>query len=250
LRPVLRRVRTLSIAGLLALVVVASAAAGWGGNDPVRNAPLGSLPLACDKAPMGRTCIDAGVYFLDKARARAGLPAYKLPANFRSLTPAQQIFVLTNLDRIQYGLPPITGLTAALNHDAVNGVQAAADPAPTSTAGLKGWTSNWAGGFANAPMAYEAWVWDDGLGSSNGNCSPSHRSACWAHRHNILWKFRRGAVLAMGAATGFAPSDHSFRAYTMLLVGGVRQGNWPRYCYTWRRAVADGAGRNAYDPRG
>jgi hypothetical protein len=245
---VLRPARSLSLAAGLALVVVASAAAGWAGKDPAHNYPLGQLPRACATAPTGRTCIDAGVYYLDKARATVGLAAYKLPAGFASLTPARQMFVLTNLDRILYGLPPIPGLTRKLNHDALaNGVRRATDPLPTDMSGIRTATANWAGWFANAPMAYEAWVWDDGLGSGNINvdCSASQRSGCWSHRHAALWRFGRRAVLAMGAAAGF--DSHHDRGYTMLLVSGDA-GYHPRYSYTWRKAVAEGAGKNTYDP--
>ena len=241
-----RPIRSLSIAALLALVVVAGAAAGWAGKDPAHNYRLGNLPRACAKAPAQKTCIDAGVYYLDRARAKAGLPAYKLPADFPSLTPARQMFILTNLDRIAYGLPPIPGLTARLSHDAlVNGVWRANDPLPSDMRGLRHAMSNWAGWFANAPMAYEAWMWDDGLGTGNIDCTPSRRSGCWAHRHAVLWRFGRGAVLAMGAAGGF--DSHHERGYAMLLVSGSA-GYHARYSYTWRKAVADGAGTNAYDP--
>ena len=233
---------------MLALVVVAGAAAGWAGKDPTHNYPLGDLPRACAKAPTRRTCINAGVYYLDKARANVGLPAYKLPADFPALAPARQMFVLTNLDRILYGLPPIPGLTARLNHDAlVNGVWRATDPLPTNMSGMRSATANWAGWFANAPMAYEAWMWDDGLGSGNINvdCTSDQRAGCWAHRHAVLWKFGKRAVLAMGAAGGF--DSHHNRGDAMLLVGG--DGSYsPRYSYTWRKAVADGAGTNTYDP--
>jgi hypothetical protein len=95
--------------------------------------------------------------------------------------------------------------------------------------------------YDNAPMAYEAWMWDDGLGSSNGDCTQPNRSGCWGHRHNVLWKFNRGARLAMGAAAGRDRYGH--RSYAMLLVGGLRLVYKPAYVYTWRRAVADGAGR-------
>ncbi len=232
------------VVGMLA--VVASAGAGWGGRDPGRNYPLGPLPAACSGAPMGKTCINAGVYYLDKARAKVGLPKYKLPARFAALSQAKQMFVLVNLDRVAYHLPPIPGLTASLDHDAfVKGVVPGLDPAPTSTAFLTAWNANWAGGFANAPMAYEAWMWDDGLGSGNGDCTPSHRAGCWGHRHNVLWRFGRHAVTAMGAAAGF-DSLHR-RGYATLLVGGA-SGYEPRYAYTWTQAVAAGAGRNPYDP--
>lgn len=243
-----RRIRSFSIAAVLALVVVASAAAGWAGSDPAHNYPLGHLPPACANSPSQKRCIDAGVYYLDKARAKAGLLSYRLPEDFASLKPPRQLFILTNLDRIAYGLPPIPGLTARLNHDAlVSGVWRAGDPLPSDMSGLRTAVSNWAGWLANPPIAYEAWMWDDGLGSRNlvADCTPSRRSGCWAHRHTVLWRFGRGAVLAMGAAGGVDSQDAP--GYAMLLVSGGA-GFHPRYSYTWREAVIDGAGTNTYEP--
>src|SRR6201984_606512 len=42
-----RVIRSLVIIGVLALVIVASASADWGGKDPPRNTPLGVLPSSC-----------------------------------------------------------------------------------------------------------------------------------------------------------------------------------------------------------
>jgi hypothetical protein len=224
---------------------VSSAAATWAGRDPVRNTRLGVLPSSCYTAPNGKECVDAGVYYLDRARAKAGLPAYALPANFASLSPPRQIFILANLDRIQYGLPPIPGMTAALNHDALaSGVWRATDPHVSHTAGLKTVWPGWAGAFYNAPMAYEGWVWDDGLGSNNPRCTSTDHSRCWGHRHSVLWKY--GTVAAMGAAAGRDGSRHQ-RGYAYIFVGGSSAFH-PAYTYTWEQAVADGAGSNAYDP--
>ena len=239
-----RAIRPLLIASALALVFVAGASAGWGGSDPPKNTPLRRLPSSCSAAPTGKQCINAGVYYLDRARAKVGLPPYALPANFTSLSPPRQIFILVNLDRVQYGLPPITGMTAALDHDAlVSGVWRADDPYPSNTAGLNIWWPGWAGAFDNAPMAYEGWVWDDGLGSKNRRCTPTDHSRCWGHRHSVLWKY--GPVLAMGAAAGRDSRHH--RGYAYLFVGG-NAGYKPAYTYTWKQAVEDGAGTNTYDP--
>lgn len=241
---VLRRPRSLLLAGSLALVVVASASAAWGGKDPAHNTPIGRMPSSCRGAPTGTACIDAAVYYLDRARSRVHLPPYALPANFPSLSPPRQVFILVNLDRVQYGLRPITGMTAALDHDAlVSGIWRADDPHPSDTSGLNVWWPGWAGAFYNAPMAYEAWMWDDGLGSTNPRCTRTDHSRCWGHRHSVLWKY--GPVLAMGAAAG-RDSRHR-RGYAYLFVGG-NAGYKPAYTYTWTQAVEDGAGTNAYDP--
>jgi hypothetical protein len=179
------------------------------------------------------------VAVLNQARASLGQPAYAIPANFVSLTPAEQGFVLANLDRILYGLAPVTGLTAALDTDAAAGVHADADPQPTASNYLA-WTANWAGGFSNMPLAYEAWMYDDGPGSGNLDCSSSNTAGCWGHRHDVLYKFDpTGGALAMGVAQGTDPSGQA--GYAMLLFGGDESYR-PDYVYTWAQAVAAGAG--------
>jgi hypothetical protein len=208
---------------------------------------MGLLPSSCSSAPTGAECINAGVYYLDKARSRNGLPPYALPENFPSLSPTRQLFILINLDRLAYGLAPIPGMTAALNRDAfVNGVWPADDPHPSNTAGLNTWWPGWAGWFYNAPMAYETLVWNDGLGSTNPRCTPTDHSRCWGHRHSVLWRFPVGSVLAMGLAAG--RDSHHRRGYAYLFVGGNPGSYRPIYTYRWKQAVADGAGRNTYDP--
>ena len=243
----LRGLRSVALAGVLTLVVVASALANWGGSDPPTNTPIRILPSSCKTAPTGKECIDVGVWYLDRARAKVGLPAYALPANFPSLSPTRQMFILVNLDRIKYGLPPIPGMTGPLNHDAlVSGVWKADDPHPSNTAGLTTWWPGWAGAFSNAPMAYETWVWNDGLGAQNPRYTPSDHSRCWGHRHSVLWKFGGGSVLAMGLAAG-RDSRHHARGYAYIFVGGGA-GFTPTYTYTWKQAVEAGAGTNTYDP--
>ncbi len=221
---------------LVGLVVIAAActapaaagADGWAGADPSSNFPQGSLPDACDTDPTGATCTDAAVQYLNQARASLGQPAYQLPANFASLTPGQQALVLVNLDRILYGLDPIPGLTAALNQAAADAVQADNDPS-TDDPAIDSFTANWAGGFPNLPLAYEAWMYDDGPGSSNVDCNSPGDSGCWGHRHDILWKFDPG-TLAMGIAAGTDPQGDP--GYAMLLVHG--DGSYhPAYTDTW-----------------
>ena len=227
-----------------ALVVVASGSAAWGGKDPPHGTRIGRLPSQCRSAPTGDECINAAVYYLDKARSRVHLPPYALPANFPALPPPRQLFILVNLDRIQYGLPPFPGMTAQLDHDAlVSGVWRADDPFPSHPDGLRVWWPGWAGAFYNAPMAYEAWVWNDGLGSTNPRCTPSDHSRCWGHRHSVLWKY--GSNAAMGAAAG--RDSHHHRSYTYLFVGGTAAYR-PTFTYTWQQAVEGGAGTNTYDP--
>jgi hypothetical protein len=214
----------------------AALASGPVGTDPSTNFQIGALPQACQTDPTGVVCIDASVGYLNQARASLGQPPYALPADFASLTPAQQALILTNSDRVLYNLPPITGLTDALDGDAAAGVTSDSDPTP-STSDWYGYTSNAAWGDANMVLAYEGWMYDDGLGSDNVDCTASDTSGCWGHRHDILWQFDAGA-LAMGAAAGTDSSGN--RSFTMLLVQGSPSFN-PVYTYTWAQALADGA---------
>jgi hypothetical protein len=208
------------------------------GTDPSSNFVVGSLPFACQTDPTGAVCIDAALNDLDQARASLGQPPYALPGNFVSLDPAKQALVLTNLDRILYGLAPVQGLTGALDQDAATGVQGDADPQPSDSDWLA-FTSNWAGGYENIVLAYEAWMYDDGPGSGNMDCSASGSSGCWGHRHDILWQFDSGGgALLMGAAAGVDPSGSLGEA--MLIEQITPQSN-PSYTYTWAQAVADGA---------
>jgi hypothetical protein len=238
------RVRTAGMLAAAAIVLMGPITAGAMadgpvGADPSSNFAVGSLPPACDSEPTGAVCIDAAVSYLDQARASLGQPPYTLPSDFDSLSPDEQAFVLTNLDRVLYGLPPVPGLTAQLDQDAAAGVQEDEDPQP-SDSNWWGYTANWAYGFDNMPLAYEAWMYDDGPGSGNLDCTSSDTSGCWGHRHDILWSFDGGGALAMGAAAGDDPSGAP--GYTMLIEEGDPQtGTSYTYTYTWSEAVADGA---------
>ena len=154
---------------------------GWLGLErswpphPPANLPLGPLPASCVQAPVGPACEEAVVANLDSARRQLGLGPYDLPSNFTSLAPARQLLVLTNLDRLAYGLAPVAGLNAELDESALEGVEQLSDPLPPvellpGTA-VWGFTSNWAGNFPNAPAAYYEWMYDDGYGGANAACT-------------------------------------------------------------------------------
>lgn len=60
------------------------------------------------------------------------------------------------------------------------------------------WGSNWAGGEASALLADYDWVYDDGPGSPNMDCTNALANGCWDHRRNVLGNY--GPRPAMGAA--------------------------------------------------
>lgn len=238
-----RSLRAAALIVMASLALPAGALAASAGPDPSANFPVEQAPAACS-APTSADCISASLAILDQARASLGQPAYAVPSDFASLTPVEQGFVLANLDRILYGLAPVTGLSAALDKDATAGVQQVADPQPTAPDYLA-WTSNWAGGFATLPLAYEAWMYDDGPGSGNLDCTASSTAGCWGHRHSVLYRFDRSGPLAMGVAAGTDPTGQP--GYTMLLFEG-QDTYRPAYVYTWAQAVAAGAAGGPVTP--
>jgi len=241
------RMRVGGILVSAAIALLASSAPAlansWAGSDPASNFAMPYIPQLCwdppTGDPTGPACIDWSVSVLDQARASMGLPAYVLPTDFDSLSPAQQLLVLTDADRAAYGLAPIPGLTDQLDQDANGGVQANTDPWPSSGSWMA-YTSNWAGGYVNVVLAYFGWMYDDGPGSGNQDCTTADPGGCWGHRHDVLWEFdASGGPTAMGAAAGsYAAGTPS---YAMLLVQGSDSSYQPAYTYTWNQAVSDGA---------
>ena len=68
---------------------------------------------------------------LDRARAAMGLGPYLLPAGFTALSPDRQLLVLTDLDRVAYGIAPVPGLNAELGASATEGAWGDYDPLPS-----------------------------------------------------------------------------------------------------------------------
>ncbi len=209
-------------------------AAEWAGSDPSANFTF-SIPSACWVDGTSVACTNASLALLNAARASLAQPSYELPSGFASLTAAQQGFVLADLDRVLYGLPAVPGITGELSSEAMAGVLADADPEPSGS-GASAWTANWAGGYPNILLAYIGWMYDDGPGSANLDCTAAHPSGCWGHRHDILFQFDGSGALAMGVAAGTDPSGNP--GYAMLL---TQSDAAPTYTYTWTQAVAAGA---------
>lgn len=232
---------------LLAGLGQSAQARGHPAPNPAANFKFGPLPSACASAPTGATCINAAVFYLDQARTRLHLAPYRLPAGFVKLSPDRQILILSNLDRAAYHLRPIVGVTPALNRVARGGtpgnpgVRGDGDPV-LHAAGVQT-TSNWAVGFPNIVLAYEAWMYDDGPGSSNLDCTAANSAGCWGHRQDVLAELVAPGPSAMGVAAG--KDAHGNRSYAMLIAKGHSRYT-SAYSYRWARAVADGAGKHNY----
>jgi hypothetical protein len=197
-------------------------------------------PASC-AAPGSAPCQNAVVAGLDSARAVLALPPYTLPADFDSLTAEDQLLILSNLDRSSYGLPAIAGLSPALDSAAQLGVSNDSDPDPDPVLpdglDVEGWASNWAGGFANDLLAYYDWMYDDGPGSSNGDCRSPTDPGCWGHRQDVL-SFASAGAIVMGAAAGV--DSNGVPGYAMTIIATPQAStSWTTLSYTWSQALAD-----------
>jgi len=168
-----------------------------------------------------------------------------LPSDFAGLTPGEQIFVLTDVERVDRGLPPIVGMVQELNTDAQNAAANNADPTPVSVPPdtiVMAWGSNWAEGGGPVGSNYN-WMYDDGPGSPNTSCSAGNTGSCWGHRDNELG-FNASqlssshGVLIMGAAQAAVPGDGPWSSDSELIA--LVKGS-PTYTYTWAQAQAAGA---------
>ena len=218
---------------------------GWGhGNplppvpDPPRNFTAPSPGAECAHSFSAR-CEDDYVYYLDKARNRMGLVSYRLPNDFTELAPTEQLFVLMNLDRIAYGVAPVTGMVGALDASSQKFMYRDQDPRPPAAYLAHGAAEVWAGNYPNPLAAYFAWMYDDGPGSSNVDCAQATPSGCWAHRRAIFFQPRHS-----GAGISVGRDEAGAHSYAMDVVGLQRRER--SYVYTWAEARRAGAGTHRY----
>jgi hypothetical protein len=97
-----------------------------------------------------------------------------LPTNFLSLTIPEQMFVLTNLERVDRGVAPIEGLAYELNAYARAGANAGEDPGNPGAG-----HSIYAGAFNFGALF--GWMYDDGCTGppvTNADCA-DHPSFPW-----------------------------------------------------------------------
>jgi hypothetical protein len=158
-------------------------------------------------------------------------PAFRLPRNFAHLTRTEQVFVLTNLERVTRGLWPLWGMTQSLDAIARAGAENHADPVDPSA--TTSWASNWFSGTDPAQAMF-GWMYQDGPGAwgENLDCPTATASGCWGHRRNVLGDF--GPFGLLGAA------DLAAGGTTEIMLWSAAP---PRtgVVYTWAQAVKAGA---------
>jgi hypothetical protein len=234
-----------TVATLVAAGALAGCAAGGGRPDPSAHpsaslAPTPNYGNVC--APVGAdtssTCLRVTLQAIDAARVAEGLRPMRLPADFGRLSVPEQLFVAIDRERVDRGLAPFAGLSAALDQGATQGADSAELP-PRPGRGYNSDVAEWIGAVANGLDADYQWVYDDGPGSGTPGCSGGQTSGCWADRDIVLGSYGTHA-LVMGAAydpTGdTSPGDRGGSSLAATLASANRTGG--SYAYTWAQALA------------
>ncbi len=132
------------------------------------------------------TCTRTTLAAIDNARALQGVAPMVLPDGWATLSPAHQLFVATNLERVARGMAPLAGESELLDESAAVSAATSDDAVPPATLSVGRWGSNWAGGLGNALEVVYYWMYDDGPGSPNVTCTSATPGQCWGHRDNVL----------------------------------------------------------------
>jgi hypothetical protein len=226
----------------LALVLAGCSSGGHteaGLAEPAHSvSPDPDYPDVC--APVGADttgpCLRITLDAIDTARGKEGLLPMVLPADFPSLTVPEQLFVAVDRERVDRGLVPFTGLTNALDADALQGADAARLPARPGPA-YGSVATEWIGDVDNGLDADFEWLYNDGPDSGVPGCSDSRTSGCWADRELVLDRFEPRR-LVMGAAfdpTGDTSSED--RAGSSLAAVFATSAGAGPYAYTWQQAL-------------
>ena len=196
------------------------------------------------------TCSNDAVSAINSAlNTLESLPALSLNMSaFENLTAPEQIFVITNVERVNRGLPPAVALTTQLNQVAQTAASASTLTDPdlsvwslTGGTQVYSWGSNAAEGTSNALGSDYYYMYDDGYGGVNGDCTTPSSQWCWGHRDNILGTFINNSECSNNPntymGTGYTPGASStFSTYTEILVGAC--GTAPTdVVFTWTQAL-------------
>lgn len=239
-----RRGRVIAVAAMLGVgsmtAAVQASTASTSGHPKHNIAAKPSYTAACAHYRSNSDgCIAKALAAIDRARSMEHVRPMILPHNFAKLSYAEQTFVITDLERVDRGLPPFRGITARLNKTAKQAAVAQVDPAPAySVIGqflLLDYQSNWSSNFGPLAADY-GWMYDDGYGSYNVDCATPSAPGCWGHRDIILTSYDKpGLISGVGSN-----KQGGLVSIAQLFVAG--KGQHPTFTYTWRQALRHGAG--------
>lgn len=192
------------------------------------------------------TSLNKVLVSIDAARAtQEGLAPLRFDvARYNRLSVAEQVFVMSNLERTTRGLFPAMAMVKRL--DSIAALAANRDQDPSDNG--EGYFSNWSSAPpALGQSAYFAdfgWMYDDGPPPQyifrNVDCTRARQGGCWGHRDNILsdpLKGWSGCPSELVTGTGFAA--HTKYGPSLTQIFEVACTNLATSAtFTWRYAVA------------
>lgn len=166
--------------------------------------PTPTMKTACTSAT-AQVCDQAALADINAAHQAEGLSPLVLPSRYNSLSIVSQLVAVTNAERVSRGLPALAGPRRAFNLLAIQGAARLQDPSgPSGTT----WVSNLATGFRTPLQADYEWMYDDGVGGPNLDCTPTNQANCWGHRDNILAPW--GGLIGAAARDGTSAEQEIF----------------------------------------
>jgi hypothetical protein len=148
-------------------------------------------------------CDAAALKDFDAVRAGEGLGPMVLPGDFDTVNVPSQLLAISTIERVDRGLVPVVGRSTTLDVLAQGGANTDNDPEfPTPSCHCNAGGANWAAAGNSALLDDFYWMYDDGLGSFNEDCTASDMSGCWGHRHDIINAgYAAPVVMGAGVAT-------------------------------------------------
>jgi hypothetical protein len=198
----LARAALAGAAGIGAAIAVLSAApVDAGASNPSASVPPQVMPH-CTTSPVdddSLPCIDSVLHNINYARNLEGLGSMVLPSGYAGDSPAVQQLIVTDEERGDRGLSEFSGLDPALNTAALVGAQTDSDPSPPAGYRYTLGGSIFALDYTPLDADY-AWMYDDGYGGTNLDCTSPAETGCWGHRDNILgnWTTSGSQTAQMG----------------------------------------------------
>lgn len=213
--------------------------------NPTNNIPApASTKDACSSA-QSASCYNAIVSSMNLNTVSEGGKYMTLPPGFMQMNEAEQLFVLTNLERLAFGLHPIYGLTANSNSIALAAAKAQTDPSRAMTNYVYAFDGNWAYNYSPVIGFYD-WMFNDGMGSDNEECYAGYTGGCWGHRDNILaamssiypagWGGPASWITTMGAAV--VPEPQGMASSAMIISWVSNQNGNPPAVVTWNQIAS------------
>ena len=208
-----------------ALVVVPKSPAGAAPILPPSNPAVNVQPQVvpdCTYSPINdvsAACTDSILHNINYGRSLEGLGPMVLPGTYSTDSVAVQQLIITDKERGDRGLSEFSGLDPLLNAAAQVGATNEADPTPPGGYQFTSWGSNFALDYT-ALGADFAWMYDDGWGGTNLDCTSPSAQGCWGHRDNILgnWTTTANQTAEMGDGNSATPAPNSGRRVHELFV--------------------------------